>query len=170
MPNSRLTLPDAGCGGRHCCLHIDAVSLFFLGVTCVDSALSWANAHGIWLIRAESVCIGYSHRYRCWTSRFRLKFKKKKKQNKTKGVKHTVWAKITTAYILVHSYLYLSSHLQLSLTLWSLCSTPWLSVSPLSHNLTLNSLSHLHNLTLNSQLTHTLLSISPQVSISSFQS
>ena len=114
-------------------------------------------------IRAESVRIGHNHRYRRRTGRFRPKFKKQKNKRyethrlaeikiKNKKLQNAPFGQ--KPYISVHS-----SHLQLSLPLWSLCSTPRLSglcsPSPLSHNLTLKSL--------NSQLTHTLFSVSPQV-------
>ena len=69
------------------------------------------------------------------TSRFKSKFKKKKK-----------------TFLSVRSYLYLNSHLQLSLTLWSLCSTPRLSglcsLSPLSHTISLLTHSHTHIISL----------------------
>ena len=93
------------------------------------------------------------------------KKKKTKKQNKTEEnrrcEKHRL-AKINKKganapfgqkpYISVHSYLYLNSHLQLSLTLRSLCSTPWLSnlcsPSPLSHTISLLRVLTLNSLTL----------------------
>ena len=94
---------------------------------------------------------------------------RKKKQKNTKGVKRTVWTK--TLYLSPQFSLsqFLSSALSHSLVFmlhatafWPLLSVSPLSFSPLSQNLTLKSL--------NSQHTHTLLSVSPQVSISSFQS
>ena len=113
-------------------------------------------------IRAESVRIGHNHRYRRRTGRFRPKFKKQKKKqkvrnapfgwNKNKKLQNAPFGQ--KPYISVHS-----SHLQLSpslvFVLHATALWPLLSVSPLSHNLTLKSL--------NSQLTHTLLSVSPQV-------
>ena len=55
-------------------------------------------------------------------------------------------------FLSVRSYLYLNSHLQLSLTLWSLCSTPRLSglcsLSPLSHTISLLTHSHTHIISL----------------------
>ena len=82
-------------------------------------------------------------------------------KNKKKIAKRTVWTK--TLYL---SLQFSSSALSPSLVfaLHATALWPLLSVSPLSHS---------HNLTLkslNSQLTHTLLSVSPQVSISSFLS
>ena len=91
--------------------------------------------------------------------------KKKKQKNKTEEnkrcEKHRL-AKINKKganapfgqkpYISVHCYLYLSSHLQLSLTLRSLCSMPRLSnlcsPSPLSHTISLLRVSTLNSLTL----------------------
>ena len=112
-------------------------------------------------ILAESVRIGHNHRYRRRTGRFRPKFKKQKNKRcethrlaeiKNKKVtKRTVWTK--TLYL---SPQFSSSALSPSLVfvLHATALWPLLSVSPLSHNLTLKSL--------NSQLTHTLLSVSPQ--------
>ena len=55
-------------------------------------------------------------------------------------------------FLSVRSYLYLNSHLQLSLTLWSLCSTQRLSglcsLSPLSHTISLLTHSHTHIISL----------------------
>ena len=112
-----------------------------------------------------SVRIGHNHRYRRRTGRFRPKFKKQKNKrcethrlaeikikNKNKKLQNAPFGQ--KPYISVHS-----SHLQLSLSLVLVLHAtalwPLLSVSPLSHNLTLKSL--------NSQLTLTLLSVSPQV-------
>ena len=116
-------------------------------------------------IRAESVRIGHNHRYRRRTGRFRPKFKKQKKQkvrnapfgwNKNKNKKSCKTHRldknpISQSTVLIFCSFYPSLVFVLHATaLW-----PLLSVSPLSHNLTLKSL--------NSQLTHTLLSVSPQV-------
>ena len=125
-----------------------------------------ANARGIGLIRANSGRIGpYRQQPPMPTliDRFKLKFKKKKKRCEThhlaeiiiKGAKCTIWTKTTKPYIIfslqLSHFSLLTSHLQLSLTLVPHLyaprhdSLPLLSVSPLSHNLTLTlTQSHSH--------------------------
>ena len=92
-------------------------------------------------------------------------------------MKHTVWppkkkkkTKVQNASFRQkpYIYLYLSSHVQLSLTLWPLCSTPRLSglcsPSPLSHTISLSTHSHTHTISLSRVSTPnslTLCSLSP---------